>query len=161
MTVTNEPGVTTFSTPSADEVTITRVLDAPKALVFEVHTRPEHVRHWLLGPPGWTMPICEIDLRPGGTFRYVWRRADGTEMTITGEYVEVIAPERVVNTEAWGGDWPATRNTMALTESAGRTTVTTTIRYVSPAARDAALQTGMADGVGESFARLDNYLASL
>jgi uncharacterized protein YndB with AHSA1/START domain len=75
-------------------VRITRVVAAPKDLVFDVHTSPRHLPHWMVGPPGWTMPVCEIDLRPGGAYRYVWRNAEGTEMTIGGTFEEVLRPDR-------------------------------------------------------------------
>ena len=160
MTTTNS-GETTLTTPSDREAAMTRVFDAPRELVFEAWTSPEHVPHWLLGPEGWEMPVCEIDLRPGGSWRYVWRRADGTEMEMDGDFNDVAPPERIVNTERWGGDWPETVNTVAFTEEDGRTTVTITVLYPSQEARDAAIGTGMADGADESFARLDERLRSL
>ena len=152
-------GVTTFELPGDEEVRIRRVVAAPKALVFDVHTRPEHLPKWMLGPPGWTMPVCEIDLRPGGAFRYVWRAADGADLTITGTFHEIVRPDRLVSTEVWsGGDWPETRNTLTFEEHDGRTVITTLIRYPSPAARDAAVHSGMREGLDASFATLDAYL---
>jgi uncharacterized protein YndB with AHSA1/START domain len=115
----------------------------------------------MTGPDGWTMPVCEIDLRPGGQWHYVWRRADGTEMSMTGTYREVVPPERVVHTESWGPEWPATLNTLTLTESGGQTTMTLTILYPSREARDAALQTGMKDGMEQTFANLDALLGTM
>jgi uncharacterized protein YndB with AHSA1/START domain len=126
--------------------------------VFEVWTNPAHVPRWLLGPEGWTMPVCEIDLRPGGRWRYVWRKTGGTEMEMSGVYREVVPPERVVMTEKWGPEWPETINTIAFIESAGQTTITITLQYPSKDARDAALATGMKDGMEQSFARLDDVL---
>ena len=73
---TTRDGALTLSTPSDTEATITRVFDAPRHLVFEVHTSPEHVQRWMLGPDGWTMPVCEMDVRPGGAWHCVWRRTD-------------------------------------------------------------------------------------
>lgn len=157
----NKVSTTTFSTPSDREVVMSRVFDAPRRLVWEAWTDPEHVPHWLLGPEGWTMPVCEIDLRPGGKWHFVWRRTDGTEMEMHGEYREVVPPERLVNTEWWGDDWAETLNTLVLTEDDGRTTMTTTVLYPSRQARDAALGTGMNDGASISFDRLDRYLRSL
>ena len=150
-----------LTSPSDREVVITRVVDAPRRLVFEAWTSPEHLPHWLLGPPGWTMPICEIDLRPGGTHRCVWRRPNGEEMEIRGGYREVDPPGRLVSTESWGGDWPETINTLVLTERAGRTTIALTILYPSKEARDAAMATGMKDGMEQGFERLDAYLPTL
>ncbi len=113
MPAATKVGVTTFTTPSDREVAATRVVDAPRRLVWEAWTSPEHVPHWMLGPEGWTMPVCEIDLRPGGAWHFVWRRSDGTELGLRGVYREVTPPERLVHTESWGGDWPETLNTLA------------------------------------------------
>jgi len=142
-------------------VVMTHEVAAPRQLVFDAWTKPEHVPRWMLGPDGWTMPVCEIDLRPGGRWHFVWRQADGSEMEMRGEYREVAPPGRLVSTESWGGDWPETLNTLDLVERDGRTTITETVLYPSVAARDAALATGMKDGMAMSFARLDTYLRSL
>ena len=80
------------TTPSDREIVMTRVFDAPRRLVFEAWTNPEHLPHWMLGPQGWTMPVCEIDLRPGGAWHFVWRRSDGTEMGMHGVYQEIVPP---------------------------------------------------------------------
>jgi uncharacterized protein YndB with AHSA1/START domain len=154
-------GITTYATPSDREVVITRVVSAPRRVVFEAFTNPKHVPNWLIGPDGWTMPVCEIDLRPGGTWRYVYRKNDGSEMPMQGSYREVVPPERLVSTESWGPEWPETVNTMVLTESGGLTTITITIQYPSQEARDAALKTGMKTGTDQSFARLDSLLETL
>ncbi len=77
-------GVTTFTTPSDRELVVVRVVDAPRSLAWEMWTSPEHLPHWLLGPAGWTMPICEVDLRPGGAWRFGWRGPDGREMEMRG-----------------------------------------------------------------------------
>jgi len=161
MATPSEVGSTTFTTPSDREIVMTRVFDAPRPLVFKVHTDPEHVRHWMLGPEGWAMPVCEIDLRPGGEWRFVWRRSDGTEMEMRGEYREITPPERLVSTESWGADWPETLNTLILSEENGKTTLTSTVLYPSQQARDAALQTGMKEGASVSFDRLADYLRTL
>jgi uncharacterized protein YndB with AHSA1/START domain len=159
--VTTPTGETTITTPSDHEVAIARTFDGPRDLVYEVWTSTEHVPHWMLGPDGWTMPVCEIDLRPGGSWRHVWRKADGEEMEMTGDYREVEPPARLVSTERWGADWPETVNTIEFVEEAGRTTVTMTILYPSQEARDAAMATGMAEGADQSFARLDERLRAL
>ena len=160
MVVEDSPSLT-VTTPTEREIVITRVFDAPRRLVFEAWTSPQHLPHWLLGPPGWTMPICEIDLRPGGASRMVWRRADGNEMEIRGVYKEIKPPERLVSTESWGGNWPETLNTLVFTEKDGKTTITLTILYPSKEARDAALQTGMTKGVSASFDRLAEHLRTM
>jgi uncharacterized protein YndB with AHSA1/START domain len=154
-------GVTTYTTPSDKEVVVTRVVDAPRRLVFNAWTNPRHLPQWMTGPEGWTMPVCEIDLRPGGSWRYVWRKADGSEMEMSGSVKEVSAPERLVTTESWGPEWPETLNTVVLTEAGGRTTITLTILYPSKQARDAALRTGMKEGMDQSFARLEMVLPAL
>jgi uncharacterized protein YndB with AHSA1/START domain len=158
MATANKVGTTSYTTPSDREIAITRVVDAPRKLVWEAWTNPEHVPHWMRGPEGWTMPVCEIDLRPGGAWHMVWRRSDGTEMGMRGAYREVTPPERLVSTESWGSDWPETVNTLTLAEKDGKTTITQTVLYPSKEARDAALQTGMKEGMDASFDRLDEYL---
>lgn len=149
----------TITMPSDREVRITRVVAAPRAVVFEAWTSPEHLPHWMLGPPGWTMPTCEIDLRPGGTSRMVWAKGDGAEMEIRGTYREVDPPSRVVQTESWGPEWPETVNSIDFVESSGKTTVTITMLFPSREARDAATKTGMTDGLSMGFDRLDDYLS--
>ena len=161
MATTSSTGATTFTTPSDREIAATRVFDAPRRLVYEAHTNPKHLPNWMLGPEGWTMPVCEIDLRPGGTWHFVWRKADGSEMAMRGTYKEVVPPEKVVTTESWGGDWPETINTLTLTEKDGKTILTSTILYPSKEARDAALKTGMKQGMNISFDRLAAYLQGI
>jgi len=151
-----------ITTPTEREIVMTRVFDAPRQLVFDAWTKPELVKRWLLGPDGWTMPVCEIDLRVGGKYRWVWRRErDGSEMGIGGVYREIAAPERLVATERFDEAWyPGEAvNTVALVERGGRTTMTQTTLYESRDARDKALQSGMADGVGASYDRLEALLA--
>ena len=153
---------TTITTPSDTEVVMERVVSAPRPLVWETYTDPKHPPQWMLGPEGWSMPVCEIDLRPGGTWHFVWRKADGEEMAMTGAYTEVEAPERLVQTESWGEDWPETLNMVLFTEEPdGGTRITTTIVYPSKEARDAAMATGMQDGADQSFDRLEQYLAQV
>jgi uncharacterized protein YndB with AHSA1/START domain len=154
-------GTLQVATPTEREIVVTRVFDAPRRLVFEAWTNPKHVPRWMLGPEGWTMPVCEIDLRPGGAWHFVWRHSDGTEMEMRGVYREIVPPERLVSAESWGGDWPETLNTLILSEEGGKTMSTVTILYPSKEARDAALKTGMKEGMSMSFDRLNEYLASL
>jgi uncharacterized protein YndB with AHSA1/START domain len=157
---TKPSAATTLTTPSDREIVVTRVVEAPRGLVFEAYTNPEHLPHWMLGPDGWTMPICEIDLRPGGAWHFVWRRADGTEMEMRGLYKEIVRPERLVSTESWDDDWPETLNTLLLAEADGKTTITQRVLFASKEARDAALKTGMLEGMSQGFDRLDEYLAT-
>jgi len=161
MATANKVGATTFTTPSDREIVATRVVDASRKMVWDIWTKPEHVPNWMTGPEGWTMPVCEMDLRPGGKWRFVWRQADGSEMEMNGVYKEVTPPERLVNTENWGGEYPETLNTLVLTEKAGKTTMTSTVLYPSKEARDNALGTGMKEGWSMSYDRLDEYLRKL
>ena len=152
-----------LTAPGEREIVMTRVLDAPRQLVFDALTKPELVRRWLLGPPGWSMPVCEIDLRVGGKYRYVWRQdSDGTEMGMGGVYREIVVPERLVTTERFDEAWyPGEAvGTLVLVEQRGRTTVTQTMRYESREARDAVLKSGMESGVTASYDRLADLLAS-
>ena len=151
-----------ITTPSDRELMMTRAFEAPRPMVFEALTNPGLVRRWLHGPDDWTMPVCEIDLRPGGALRYVWRGPDGTEMGMSGEYREVVRPERLVHTELFDEDWTGgeTVVTTVLTEQDGRTIVTTTILYASKENRDGALQTGMEQGMAASYDRLAGVLAA-
>lgn len=148
----------TLTLPSDQEIVMTRVFDAPRRLVWEAWTNPKHVPHWMLGPDDWTMPVCEIDLRQGGAWHFVWRSSDGTEMEMHGLYREIVPYDRLVNTESWGGDWPETLNTLLLSEQDGRTTMTSIMLYPSKEARDAALKAGMQEGASQSFDRLVEYL---
>ena len=159
--IANHSAATSLTTPSDREIVVTRVVNAPRNLVFDVWTKPEHVAHWMVGPQGWTMPVCEIDLRPGGAWHFVWRSADGAELAMRGVYREVVPPERLVCTESWGSDWPETLNTLLLSEEHGRTTIRQHILYVSKEARDAALKTGMKEGMDVSYERLDEYLRTI
>jgi len=151
-------------TKSGDrDLVITRAFAAPRQLVYDAHTKPALVRQWLLGPPGWTMPVCDMDVRVSGTYRWVWRKeSDGSEMGMAGVYREVKAPERLVTTEKFDEAWypGESLNTLVLVEQGGRTTLTQTLRYESPAAREAVIKSGMEKGVAASYDRLDDVLAS-
>jgi uncharacterized protein YndB with AHSA1/START domain len=160
-TTTQTLGATTFATPSDREFAISRTFDAPRSLVFDAWTNPAHVPRWMLGPDGWSMPVSEIDLRPGGAWHFVWRQADGNQMEMRGTYREIARPERLVSTESWGGEWPETLNTLTLSEQDGRTTITETVRYPSKEARDKAMATGMKEGVAQSFDRLAAHLRTM
>jgi uncharacterized protein YndB with AHSA1/START domain len=151
------------TTPADREIVMTRVFAAPRDLVFAACTKPELLKRWLLGPPGWTLPVCEIDLKVGGALRFVWRGPDGTEMGMSGVYREVAPPERLAHTELFDADWTGgeTLVTTVLREQAGRTTLTGTVLYPSREARDAALRAGMEQGVAASYDRLAELLASM
>ena len=93
------------TTPSDHEIQVTRDFHAPRQLVFDAFTKPDLVRRWLLGPPGWTMPVCEIDLRVGGAYRYVWRKAGVRDMGMGGIFREIVPPERLAVTERFDESW--------------------------------------------------------
>jgi uncharacterized protein YndB with AHSA1/START domain len=144
-------------------ITITRSFNAPRKLVFEAFTKPELVKRWLLGPPGWSMPVCEIDLRVGGKYRWVWRRdSDGTEMGMGGVYREIVVPERIVSTEKFDDAWYPGEGlgTIVLTEQGGKTTMAQTMLYESREARDGVLKSPMESGVRASYDRLEELLAA-
>ena len=153
-----------LTTPSEREIAMTRVFDAPRTLVFDAHTKPELVRRWMLGPSGWSMPVCEIDLRVGGKYRYVWRHdRDGTVMGMGGVYREIQAPARLVATEKFDESWyPGEAvDTIVLVEQGGRTTLTQTMRYESREARDAVLKSPLEQGVAAGYDRLAELLQTL
>ena len=155
------PGNLKLTTRGDREIVITRAFDAPRKLVFDAFTKPELVKQWLLGPDGWSMPVCEIDLKVGGKYRYVWRRdKDGTEMGMGGVYREIVAPERIVATEKFDQSWyPGEAvGTFVLVEQAGKTTLTQTILYESREARDGVLKSGMEKGIVASYDRLASLL---
>jgi uncharacterized protein YndB with AHSA1/START domain len=158
--MTNE-GNLKVTTRGEREIVITRAFDAPRKLVFDAFTKPQLVKQWLLGPPGWSMPVCEIDLRVGGSYRYVWRKAGVPDMGMGGVYREVVAPERVVATEKFDHAWyPGEAiGTLMLVEQGGKTTVTQTMLYESQEARDAILKSNMEKGVAASYDRLADLLA--
>ena len=154
--------------PSDSQVEVRRSFKAPRALVYRAYSEPELVRRWMLGPPGWTMPVCEVDMRVGGTYRWRWRsEQDGSEFGFTGVFREVDAPRRVVHTEAFdpgttGDGYPGEAVvTITFEEDGGITTVTTNIDFGSREARDAAMSTGMTDGMEMSYQRLDTELQAL
>jgi uncharacterized protein YndB with AHSA1/START domain len=151
------------TTPSDLEIRMTRVFDAPRPLVFDAMWKPELLKRWLLGPEGWEMHLCEIDFRVGGAYRYAWRHETKGEFGFQGRYLEVVEPERIVNTEKFMDDPRPDEsvNTLVLVEAGGKTTLTLTMKLGSKEARDAVLATGMADGVGISYDRLDGILARL
>jgi len=144
------------------EIVITRAFDAPRRLVFDAFSKPELVRQWLLGPPGWSMPVCEIDFRVGGRYRYVWRRDNGGEMGVGGVYKEIVAPERIVATERFDQSWYPGEGlgTILLVEQGAKTLMTQTLAYESREARDGVLKSPMESGVAISYDRLETLVAS-
>ncbi len=154
-------GSLTITTPSDREIAMTRIFDAPRRMVFEAYTKPELVQRWLGVFGRWSLAICEIDLRVGGSYRYVWRGTDGAEMGMRGVYREVVPPERIVATEQFDEPWYEGEavGTTTLVERGGKTTLTTTVRYASKEVRDAVLKSPMEQGVAASFDKLAELLA--
>jgi uncharacterized protein YndB with AHSA1/START domain len=146
------------------EIVITRVFDAPRHVVYSAMTQPELLKRWLLGPPGWSMVTCEVDLSVGGKFRYVWRTADGMEMAMSGVYREIVPNERVVNTQRFDFGCESQSGEQVgrdvLVEEEGRTTLICTLLYPSKDARDATLASGMSKGVAASYDRLAELLST-
>src|SRR4051812_46740280 len=143
------------------EIVIERGFQAPRQLVFDAYTKPELIRKWLLGPEGWTMPMCEVDLRVGGKYRYVWRNQNGMEMGMGGEYREIVVPERIVSTEKFDQSWyPGEAiGTLTIIERSGTTMVTQVMQYESREAREAVLKSPMEEGLSAGFNRLAELLA--
>ncbi|GAA3105530.1 SRPBCC family protein [Streptosporangium carneum] len=145
--------------PSDTELVLSRTFSAPRALVFEAFTRPELLRRWH-GARGWHLVVCEVDLRPGGAWRFVSRGPGGAELGQSGVYLEVEAPGRLVQTETHDGwDVGAALVTTVFDEGEGRTAMTATVRYPSREIRDSVLRTPMERGAGEAYDRLAELLA--
>lgn len=144
------------------EIVITRAFDAPRELVFDALTKPELLKRWFHGPDGWTLTVCEVDLRVGGAYRYVWNGPEGVEMGMGGVHREIERPQRIVRTERFDMDWTGgeTVGTAVLSERAGKTTLVTTVVYASREARDGALASNMEQGIAAGYDKLDAFLAS-
>lgn len=159
-----QAGTLNVTTPSDREIQITRVFDAPRALVWDAMTKPELLKRWLFGPPGWSMVACEEDTRAGGEFCWAWRGPDGAEMAMRGVYREVVPPERIVRTETFEFGCDAQTGeqvgTLVLAERGGMTMLTLTLLFPSKEARDAAVASGMEHGISAGYSRLDEILAA-
>ena len=144
------------------EIVMTRDFNAPRRLIFDALTKPELLKRWLGVFKDWTMPVCEVDLKVGGAYRYVWRKPDGTEMRMGGVFREIVPPERIVNTESFDDPWyPGEAvGTAVLVEHDGKTTLTTTVLYASREARDGVLKSGMESGIAASYDKLAGILSS-
>lgn len=166
----NATNVLAVTTPSDLEISMTRSFDAPRQLVFDAWTKPEHLLHWFgqgdKQLKGWKLTTCEVDLRPGGAYHFVWEGPEGEVLGIAGVYREIEPPARIVSTELFdepyrdemGGE---VTNTLTLKEHDGRTTWRQTSLYSSREARDGALQSGMESGAAEGFDTLAAYLRTL
>jgi uncharacterized protein YndB with AHSA1/START domain len=158
----NNTGALKVTTPSDREIAMTRAFDAPRKLVFDAWTKPELLKRWLGVFGGWSMDVCEVDLKVGGSYRFVWRGPDGSKMGMGGVYREVVPGERLVATEKFDDPWYEGEavDTTVFVEQGGKTTVTTTVRYASREVRDAVLKSPMESGVAKSYDALDEVLAS-
>ena len=160
------------SLPSDTEVRVTRSFKAPRTLVWQAHTEPKLIQRWMSGMPGWSMPVCEMDVRPGGRYRWRWTSDEnGSGFGFLGEFKEVDAPATLTQVEHFDpgnagditGAMPVSHPSMnrsTFTEKDGFTTVVVVIDYGSKAARDAAISTGMTDGMEISYESLDALLAT-
>ncbi len=150
-------GTLQVTTPTDREIVLTRSFDAPRALVFDAFSKPELLKQWF-GPRGFSMPVCEVDLRVGGGFRFVLRGPDGRDMGMRGVYREITPPERSVHMESFD-DFPGEAQvTSVFVEKDGKTTLTATILYPSKEVRDAVIQSGMEHGAAESYDKLAELL---
>ena len=155
-------GALTVTARGDREIVMTRSFNAPRRLVWDAYTKPELLKRWLLGPDGWYFIQCDVDLRVGGKYRYVWKNDEKNQtLGLGGEYREINAPGKLVCTEAFD-DFPGEAvSTLELAEHNGVTTLINTVHSPSREARDGMLQTGMEKGVGRSYDRLDDVLSSM
>jgi uncharacterized protein YndB with AHSA1/START domain len=144
------------------EIAMTRDFDAPRSLVYDALTQAELLKRWLGVFGGWSLAVCEIDLKVGGSFRYVWRGPDGSQMGMRGVYREIVPSERIVSTETFDEPWYPGEAvaTAVLVERGGKTTLTTTVLYASREARDGVLKSPMEHGLAGGYDKLAELLAS-
>jgi len=157
-------GTLQITVPTDREIAMTRIFNAPRHLAFDALTKPELIKRWLSGLEGWSMVVCDFDLRVGGAYRYVWKHNDsGTEMGMGGIIREIVIPERLVSTEKFDDAWypGEALGTFVLVEQDNQTTLTQTVRYESREARDSVLKSPMEEGVVGSYDRLAQLLATL
>lgn len=143
-------------------IRVTRRFAAPPALVFRAHTEAALIRRWMIGPDGWTMPACQIDTRPGGSFRFDWTNGTDTSFHATGEYLEVT-PQRIVHIERmFLPDRTPDNHVETRFDPDGTGTLMTMIMTLPDAkARAAVMASGMPDGLEDSYARLETILAKV
>ncbi len=157
----------TVNMPSETQVEVVRNFDAPVDLVWQSFTMPDLVRRWMVGPPGWSMPVCEMDFRVGGQYENRFRNDDeGTEFGLAGEFREIETLRKIVQDESYGpvtaGDDMSHTAVVTITfqDVDGVTTVATLVEYASKEARDAALATGMTASMEQGYCRIDDLLAN-
>ena len=156
------------SLPSDCEVRVVRSFKAPRQLVWDAHTKPELMQKWCVGYRGWSLAVCEMDVRAGGKYRWRWRSSeDGSEFGFHGAFLEIEAPSRIVHDQYFDpGDMDYAMPvgdpciiTLELNEANGVTTLTNTLRFVSKQARDEAMATGMTDGMEVNYVHLDDLFS--
>ena len=151
-------GTLKVTLPTEREIVMTRVFDAPRRLVFDALTMPELFKRWF-GPRGWSLVVCEIDLKVSGARRSVLRGPGGKEMGMRGVYQEIVPPERLVSSESFDDYSGESLNTLVLSEEDGKTTFTITVQYASREIRDAVIKSGMEHGAAECYDKLAEMLA--
>ncbi len=156
---------TQLTLPSDQEIIITRTFDAPRELVWQMWTTAEHLQQWW-GPEGWTLPVCELDFRPGGTWFYCMQGPDGMQSCGKATYLEINAPDRIVYEDAFADadgnpleEMPLGHITLRFIDAGGKTTVHNTVRYPTKADRDKVIEMGMEAGFDQTLNRLEAYLA--
>jgi uncharacterized protein YndB with AHSA1/START domain len=151
-------GTLKVTTPSDREIVLTRVFDAPRHLVYDAFSKPELLKRWF-GPRGWSLVVCDVELKVGGGFRFVMRGPDGKDMGMRGVYRELAPPDRCVHMESFD-DYPGEAQvTTVFVEQSGKTTMTATVLYPSKDVRDAVIHSGMEHGAAESYDKLAELLA--
>lgn len=152
-------GTLQVTTPTDREIVLTRVFEAPRWRIFDAWTKPELLKQWY-GPRGWSLVVCDLDLKVGGGWRFVVRGPDGTDMGMRGVYREIVPPQRLVSTETFD-DYPGeSLVTTVLVEHDGKTTLTSTVLYQSKEIRDAVINSRMEHGAAETYDKLAELLAS-
>ena len=154
-------GKLNVTTPSDREIAMTRIFDAPQRMVFDAYTKPELLKRWLGVQNGWSLEVCEIDLRVGGTYRYVWRGPDREEMAMGGVFREIVPYERISANEKFDVAWYEGEclETVTFVEQDGKTTLTMTLLYDSKEVRDSVLESPAEGGVAAGFDTLEDLLA--
>ncbi len=150
---------TIITTPSDTQVRSERAFDAAVEAVYAAHTTPEIVQQWMVGPDPWTMPVCDMDVRPGGTFRYEYAGGEGEVMLITGTFEMVEPPHRLVHIEDWNDGSAAFRTETTFVERDGQCVVTQTLTFPSKEQRDGAMTMGMMEGMEQAYVKLEAAIA--
>lgn len=163
--MTTENTKTKITLPAEQEILITRTFDAPRNLVWQMWTKAEHLQHWW-GPEGWSLPVCEVDFRPGGSWFYCMAGPDGMRSCGKADYLEVDEPKRIVYEDAFAdeeghvmAEMPVAYCILEFVDEGDKTTVLNTVRYPTKEDRDKVIEMGMAMGIDQTLNRLEAYLA--